>query len=58
VIDATLTKMEDIAEFMKYSVIDRLALVVDEKVEIKGRIPSLHKVLKKTKSNRGKQKVG
>jgi len=39
-IDATITKVEDIAEIMKYGVMTTPALVVDEKVTIKGRIPS------------------
>ncbi len=39
-IDATITKVEDIVEIMKYGIMTTPALVVDEKVEIKGRIPS------------------
>jgi small redox-active disulfide protein 2 len=39
-IDATITKVEDIVEIMKYGVMTTPALVVDEKVTIKGRIPS------------------
>jgi len=39
-IDATITKVEDIYQIMKYGVMTTPALVVDEKVEIKGRIPS------------------
>lgn len=38
--DATITKVEDIAEIMKYNIMSTPALVVNEKVEIKGRIPS------------------
>jgi len=39
-IDATITKVEDIYQIMKYGVMTTPPLVVDEKVEIKGRIPS------------------
>ena len=39
-IDATVTKVEDIMEIMKYGVMATPALVVDEKVVIKGRVPS------------------
>jgi small redox-active disulfide protein 2 len=39
-IDASITKVEDIVEIMKYGVMSTPALVVDGKVEIKGRVPS------------------
>jgi small redox-active disulfide protein 2 len=39
-IDATVTKVDDIAEIMKYGVMTTPALVVDGKVELKGRVPS------------------
>jgi len=39
-IDATITKVEDITEIMKYNIMATPALVVNEKVEIKGRVPS------------------
>jgi small redox-active disulfide protein 2 len=39
-INATITKVEDIMEIMKYGVMSTPALVVDEKVVIKGRVPS------------------
>ncbi|MDZ7607423.1 MAG: thioredoxin family protein [Cyclobacteriaceae bacterium] len=39
-IDATILKVEDIMEIMNYGVLSTPALVVNEKVEIKGRIPS------------------
>jgi small redox-active disulfide protein 2 len=50
-IDATVTKVEDIYQIMKYGVMTTPALVVNEKVEIKGRIPSadeIKQVLTKT----------
>jgi small redox-active disulfide protein 2 len=39
-IDATITKVEDIMEIMKYGVMTTPALVINGKVEIKGRVPS------------------
>jgi len=39
-INATITKVEDITEIMKYHIMATPALVVNEKVEIKGRVPS------------------
>ncbi len=39
-IDATITKVEDILEIMKFNVMSTPALVVDGKVVIKGRVPS------------------
>lgn len=45
-IDATVTKVVDIAEIMKYGIMATPALVVDEKVETKGRVPSSEEILK------------
>ena len=39
-INATITKVEDIMEIMKYGVMSTPALVIDEKVVMKGRVPS------------------
>ncbi len=39
-INATIEKVEDIMEIMKYSIMTTPALVVNGKVEIKGRVPS------------------
>lgn len=39
-IDATITKVEDIIDIMKYGIMATPALVVNGKVEIKGRVPS------------------
>ena len=45
-IDATITKVEDIVEIMRYGIMSTPALVVDEKVEIKGRVPSSDEIRK------------
>ena len=49
-IDATITKVEDIMEIMKYGVMSTPALVVDEKVVVKGRVPS-HDEIKQLLTN-------
>jgi small redox-active disulfide protein 2 len=43
-IEATVTKVEDIYQILKYGVMTTPAMVVDEKVVIKGRIPSLEEI--------------
>lgn len=43
-IDATITKVEDIMEIMKYGVMSTPALVVDGKVILKGRVPSAEEI--------------
>jgi len=43
-INATITKVEDITEIMKYHIMSTPALVVNEKVEIKGRVPSVAEI--------------
>jgi small redox-active disulfide protein 2 len=43
-ISATITKVEDIIEIMKYNIMQTPALVVNEKVEIKGHIPSVEEI--------------
>ncbi|MBP8849425.1 MAG: TM0996/MTH895 family glutaredoxin-like protein [Breznakibacter sp.] len=48
--DANISKVEDIVEIMKFNVMATPALVVNGKVEIKGRVPSndeIKEVLKK-----------
>jgi len=44
-IDATIEKVEDIMEIMKYNVMSTPALVVDDVITIKGRVPSKEEVL-------------
>lgn len=41
---ATIIKVEDITEIMKYKIMATPALVVNEKVEIKGRVPSASEI--------------
>ena len=43
-IDATITKVEDIVEIMKYNIMTTPALVLNEKVVSKGRIPSAEEI--------------
>jgi small redox-active disulfide protein 2 len=43
-IDATITKVEDITEIMKYNIMTTPALVIDGKVVLKGRIPSQEEI--------------
>ncbi len=43
-INATITKVEDIMEIMKYGVMSTPALVVDGKVIVKGRVPSAEEI--------------
>ncbi len=43
-IDASIIKVQDIYQIMKYGVMTTPALVVNEKVEIKGRVPSKEEI--------------
>jgi len=43
-IDASISKVEDIMEIMKFGVMATPALVVDGKVMIKGRVPSSQEI--------------
>ena len=45
-IDATVTKVDDIMDIMKYNVMTTPAVVIDEKVVVKGRVPSEDEILK------------
>ncbi len=44
-IDATVEKIEDITEIMKYNIITTPAVVVDEVVKIKGKIPKEKEII-------------
>ena len=44
-IDATIEKVEDIMEIMKYNIMTTPALVIDDVITIKGRVPSKDEVL-------------
>lgn len=44
-IDATIEKVEDIMEIMEFNVISTPALVIDNVVTIKGRVPAKDEVL-------------
>ena len=43
-IDANITKVDDIIEIMKYNIMITPALVVNEKVVSKGRVPSVAEI--------------
>jgi len=43
-IEATVTKVEDIVAIMNYGVMSTPALVIDEKVVLKGRVPSADEI--------------
>ncbi|MCK9220404.1 MAG: thioredoxin family protein [Bacteroidales bacterium] len=45
-INATITKVEDIMEIMKYGVMSTPAMVVDGKVVVKGKVPSADEIKK------------
>jgi small redox-active disulfide protein 2 len=44
-IDATIEKVQDIEEIMKFNVMTTPALVIDEVITIRGRVPSKDEVL-------------
>jgi small redox-active disulfide protein 2 len=43
-IDATVTKVDDIVAIMNYGVMTTPALVIDERVVVKGRVPSAEEI--------------
>jgi small redox-active disulfide protein 2 len=45
-VEATIERVEDIMEIMKYGIMSTPALVIDGKVVIKGRIPSTDEIKK------------
>jgi len=44
-IDATVEKVEDYSEIIKYNVMSTPALVIDDIVTVKGRVPTREEVL-------------
>ena len=44
-VEATVEKVEDIMEIMKYNVLSTPALVIDEEIKIKGRVPSKQEII-------------
>ena len=44
-IDATIEKVEDIMEIMKFNVMTTPALLIDDVITIKGRVPTKDEVL-------------
>ncbi|MDC1379695.1 thioredoxin family protein [Algibacter sp.] len=44
-IDATIEKVEDIMDIMKFNIMSTPALVIDDLITIKGRVPSKDEVL-------------
>lgn len=43
-IDAKIIKVEDIMEIMQYNVLSTPVLIIDEKITVKGRVPSKNEV--------------
>jgi len=44
-IDANITKVDDIVEIMKFNIMTTPALVVNDKVVLKGRVPSVDEII-------------
>lgn len=44
-VEATVEKVQDIADIMEYNVMAMPALVIDEKVVMKGKVPSVKEVI-------------
>ena len=45
-VNATVTKVEDIVEIMQFGIMTTPALVVDGKIVVKGRVPSIDELSK------------
>lgn len=44
-VNATIEKVEDIMEIMKYDIMTTPAVAIDGEVKIKGRVPSEHEII-------------
>lgn len=44
-VNASVSKVDDILEIMKYGIMATPALVIDGKVVVKGRLPSLEEIV-------------
>jgi len=44
-LNATIEKVEDIMKIMEYNVLSSPAIIIDEEIMIKGRVPSKKEVL-------------
>ncbi len=44
-IDAQVIKVEDIMKIMEYNVLSTPVVVIDEKITIKGRVPSKNEII-------------
>ena len=44
-VEATIEKVEDIMEIMKYNVLSTPVIVIDEAIKIKGRVPSKQEII-------------
>jgi small redox-active disulfide protein 2 len=49
-LEAEVTKVDDIMDIMAYGVMSTPALVIDEKVIVKGRVPTAHEITELLKS--------
>ena len=45
-VDANISKVDDILEIMSFGIMTTPALVIDEKVVVKGRVPSVKEIMK------------
>ena len=44
-VEATIEKVEDIMEIMKYNVLSTPVVVIDEVISVKGRVPSKEEIV-------------